>query len=327
MIRKGFVDLQFNGWMGKDFTSAGLTLEDVRHITREQIARGTIAYCPTIITADQQIYRDNLAVMARAAEDAEIGPHLLGIHLEGPFISPVFGARGAHTETLVRPPSCDDFDRYQEWAGGNIRILTVAPEIEGMEKLIRHAVASGVIVSLGHHLAGDAALQRAVDAGAICCSHLGNGIPNLIDRHRNPLWWQLACDELSACCITDGQHLPAAVIKVMLRAKTLKRFIVTSDASSLAGLPPGRHRAFGLDVTINEEGRIYSTKTEGLVGSHSTMMECINHLASLKLLEEEGLWTVGLTNPLRLLGHAEDRIAALQGPRIVFDGDRFAAQT
>lgn len=323
MKRKGFIDIQFNGWMGTDFTAAGLTLDDVRRITREQVERGTIAYCPTVITGDPEVYRANLGVLAKAFEDPEIGPHLLGIHLEGPFISPQPGARGAHAEKFVRSPSCDDFDRFQEWAGGHICILTVAPEVEGMEKLIRHATAQGVCVSMGHHLADDETMQRAVDAGARSCTHVGNGIPNMIDRHRNPLWWQLACDEVSGLFITDGQHLPAMMIKAMLRAKTPARFIVVSDASPLAGLPPGRHKTFGLDVTISEAGRIYSTETQSLVGSHSTLIECMNHLASLNLLDEEGLWTVGHDNPLRLLGLPTNLSATLPGPEVFFDGRRF----
>ncbi len=323
MIRNGFVDLQFNGWMGTDFTSPGLTADDIRRITREQVARGTIAYCPTVITGDPEIYRHNLGVLADVMTDAEVGPHLLGIHLEGPFISPQPGARGAHPEKFVRPPSCEDFDRYQEWAGGNIRILTVAPEIQGMDVLIRHAVSRGVLVSLGHHLADDDALQRAIDAGARCGTHIGNGIPNQIDRHHNPLWWQLACDDLTGLFITDGQHLPAPMIKVMLRAKQIERFIVISDASPLAGLPPGRHHIFGLDVTISDTGRIYSTESQSLAGSHSTMIECMNHLSSLNLLEEKDLWTVGFDNPLRLLGLSSERVTTLSGPEVRFDGKQF----
>lgn len=323
MTRKGFVDLQFNGWMGTDFTMHGLRVDDVQRVTREQVARGTLAYCPTVITGDPAVYRRNLGVLAEAMQDKELGGHLLGIHLEGPFISPQLGARGAHPEKFIRPPSCDDFDRYQEWADGNIRILTLAPEIEGAETLIRHAVSQGVLVSLGHHLADDDALRRAVDAGARCGTHIGNGIPNQIDRHHNPLWWQLACDALSGLFITDGHHLPAPMIKVMLRAKQIERFIVISDASPLAGLPPGRHHTFGLDVTISETGRIYSTESQSLAGSHATMIECMNHLASLDLLDEAGLWTVGHDNPLRLLGLTSERMDPLAGPQPRFDGRRF----
>ncbi len=323
MKRKGFIDLQFNGWMGTDFTSPGLSVDDVRRITREQTARGTIAYCPTVITGDAEIYRQNLGILAEAINDKEIAPHLLGIHLEGPFISPRPGARGAHPEKFIQPPSCDEFDRYQEWAGGNIRILTVAPEVEGIETLIRHATSRGVLVSLGHHLADDNALQRAVDAGARCGTHIGNGIPNQIDRHHNPLWWQLACDDIYGFFITDGHHLPAPMIKVMLRAKQIERFIVISDASPLAGLPPGHHQTFGLNVTISDTGRIYSTESQSLAGSHATMIECMNHLASLELLDEAGLWTVGFDNPLRLLDLPDERMASLSGPELRFDGKQF----
>ncbi len=327
MNKNGFVDLQFNGWMGKNFTAPGLTLDDLRSITRDLVARGTIAYCPTVITGDPAIYQENLGVLARAMTDPEIGPHLLGIHLEGPFISPLPGARGAHPQAFVRAPSIADFERYQEWAGGHLRILTLAPEIDGAAALIRHAATRGVLVSLGHHGADTAALQQAVTAGAQACTHIGNGIPNRIDRHNNPLWWQMACDDLWGMFITDGQHLPPSLIKVALRAKTVARFIVVSDASPLAGMPPGRHSVFGLSVTISEAGRIYSHRTRNLVGSHSSMLECMNHLASLKLLDEDDLWTVGRDNPLKLLGLTPERVNGLPGPTLDFDANRFACRS
>lgn len=327
MKNNGFVDLQVNGWMGTNFTAPGLTLEDVRRVTRAMIERGTIAYCPTVITGDPDVYRENFAVLAKAMDDPVIGPHLLGIHLEGPFISPLPGARGAHDEKYVRPPSCEDLDLFQKWAGGKIRLLTVAPEIAGMPALIRHAVAAGMTVSLGHHLADENALQSAVNAGARSGTHIGNGIPNQIERHNNPLWWQLACDELWGMFITDGHHLPPAVIKVMLRAKSPGKFIVVSDASPLAGLPAGRHQVFGLDVTISAAGRIFSTATQGLVGAHASMIGCMNHLAGLGLLDEAALWTVGHDNPLRLLELASDHTDALPGPGIEYVAGRFTVAT
>ncbi len=322
--RKGFIDVQFNGWMGTDFTAPGLTLARVREITLELLSRGTLAYCPTVITGDPEVYKDNLRVLAEAMKDPEIGPHLLGIHLEGPFLSPEPGAVGAHPKAYIQDPDVRAFEQYQQWAGGGIRILTLAPERPHAEALIRVAVKNNVIVSLGHHLAADAELDRAVQAGATLCTHVGNGCPNLIHRHDNALWWQLASDAVSGLFITDGHHLPDDLIKVALRAKTPARFIVTSDASCLAGMPPGRYTVFcGLPVIISETGRIYSEQSQSLAGSHATMMECMNYLASLNLLDEKGLWQVGYDNPARLLNLDPKRLAALKGPEVRFEDSRF----
>ena len=321
---KGFIDLQVNGWMGLDFTQKGLSLEDVRRVTRDMVARGTVAYCPTIITGSQDDYRENFRVLASAMKDAELGPRLPGIHLEGPFISPEPGAVGAHPRKFVVEPDTAAFDRFQEWAGGGIRILTLAPERPGAEALIRHAVRQGVTVAIGHHMAARPDLARAVAAGATLCTHVGNGLPNLIHRHDNPLWWEMACDEVAGLFITDGHHLPADLIKVGLRAKTTERFIVTSDASPLAGMPEGDYTVFGgTEVTISKAGRISCEATGNLAGSHSTMIECMNHLASLNLLSERELWRVGLENQARVLGTSPDYWADLPGPDVRFENRRF----
>jgi len=323
-MKKGFVDIQVNGWMGTDFMEPGLTVEQIREVTCQLASRGTIAYCPTIMTAPQDVYEQNLRTFAKAMAQPDIAGHILGIHLEGPFISPKPGALGMHRKDCVREPSTGMFDRFQEWAEGNVKILTVAPEQPGCEPLIRHASESGVVVSMGHHLATDQDMERAVNAGASLCTHLGNGMPNEIPRHDNPLWWQLACDEISGLFITDGHHLPADFIKVALRAKTAERFIATSDAAPLAGMPPGKYVIRGnLPVVIDEKGKMFSEKTGSLACSHSTMIECMDHLASLGLLSEEELWQVAFFNPLKALGRTPEDLASLNGPEVLFEERQF----
>jgi len=320
----GFVDLQVNGRMGLGFSAPGLTVEDVRTVARDLAARGTVAFCPTIITAPADVYRDNLRTLAEAMEDPEIGGRMPGIHLEGPFISPEPGAVGAHPKGHVRDPSIEWFDRFQEWARGRIRILTLAPERPGAPELIRHAVRQNVLVALGHHMAQDGELEEGVEAGGTLCAHVGNGLPNLLHRHNNPLWWELASDDVTGLFITDGHHLPADLIKVALRAKTVERFIVVSDASPLAGMPPGRYTIFGdLPVVVDETGRISSARTQSLAGSHASMLDCMNYLASLDLLDEADLWRVGFENPLRALGLQPADLGALPGPEVVFRNGRF----
>ncbi|HUV14788.1 MAG TPA: hypothetical protein VMY18_14175, partial [Acidobacteriota bacterium] len=107
MISKGFIDLQVNGYLGVDFSEPGLTLDEVRMVTHALVERGTIAYCPTVITSSPDTYEQNLPVLAQAMEESDLRPHLLGIHLEGPFISPEDGARGAHPRRFTRAPDID----------------------------------------------------------------------------------------------------------------------------------------------------------------------------------------------------------------------------
>lgn len=323
MTRHGFIDIQLNGFKGINFSAPDLTLDQVRMVTRELVKAGTTAYCPTVVTSALTNLKHSLPILAAAMRDKELKPHLLGIHMEGPFISPIEGARGAHPPEHIIKPDVDTFKRFQEWAEGNVVLLTLAPEVEGALALVRYASANGTVVSMGHHLAEDAAMAEAVHAGARACSHLGNGMPNMINRHQNPLWWQLACDDLTGIFITDGHHLPADYIKVALRAKTVKRFIVVSDAAHLAGLPPGVYDFNGNAAVLAPNGRIAFKDTPYLAGSSATMLQCMNYLASLNLLSEKELWAVGRDNPLRLIGRRLDRQPS-DTPAVVFKNNQFA---
>src|SRR5205807_8371003 len=131
--------------------------------------------------------------------------------------------------------------RLQDAAGGRIRLVTLAPEHEGALAFIDRLVDSGVVVALGHTGASGSRIRDAIRAGARLSTHLGNGCHALLPRHDNYLWEQLAADELWASIICDGHHLPPPVVRCLLRVKTPTRTILTCDAGSLAGLPPGRY--------------------------------------------------------------------------------------
>jgi len=298
----GFVDLQVNGFIGVDFSGPGLHEEDFCKACREVLGRGTSAFLPTMITSPADVYERNLPLLAQTVSEPEFAGRLPGIHLEGPFISREPGAVGAHNPNWVRDADPAFLDRLQELAGGHIKLLSIAADLDGADALARHAVEQGITVSLGHHMAGEDDLERLAAAGATALTHLGNGIPNTLDRHRNPLWAGLAADELTALIITDGHHLPPSVIKAIIRTKGVERTAVVSDAAPLAGLPPGRYTTLGNGVVFEESGRLHSPEKKCLVGSSATMLDCINHLASLALLSEDDLVRVGFTNPLRLIG-------------------------
>ncbi len=296
----GFVDLQVNGFMGVDFSAPGLTVADVRRATLALAERGTAAYCPTVVTNELATYEQNLPVLAQAMKEPDLRGRIPGIHIEGPFLAPL--ACGAHRPDLLRKPDRALFDRWQALAEGHIRILTLAPELDGAPALIRHVTQQGVVVSLGHHMADAAAIDRAVAAGARCCTHLGNGIANQLPRHPNPIWTQLADDRLTGMFITDGHHLPAEFVRVAIRAKGIEQFIVTSDAASVAGLAPGEYTSLGIAVVLEPSGRLSVKNGVALAGSSATLADCIRWLSSLGVLSPAQLRQVGRTNPLRLLG-------------------------
>ena len=297
----GFVDLQVNGHRGVSFTSTDLTTDDFVRACMELVREGTAVLLPTVVTASDETYAHCLPLIADALEREELAGHAPGIHIEGPFLSPEPGAVGAHPPEHIREPSIALFDQIMTWTRGRVILLTIAADQPGARDLARHAVARGVAVSLGHQLADEDDLAELVDAGATALTHLGNGMPNMVHRHANPIWAGLGNDALTAMLITDGHHLPAALIRTILRAKGPANCCVVSDASPIAGLPPGRYEYLGNDAILEESGLFHNPEKQCLVGSSMTMLQCMNHLASLDILSVEEMITVGYTNPLRLV--------------------------
>jgi N-acetylglucosamine-6-phosphate deacetylase len=297
----GFIDLQVNGYKGVDFSSPDLTEREFVSACKELINAGTVGFLPTIITSPNDVYKRNLQLIAQAMGTSEISSSILGVHLEGPFISKQEGAVGAHNPEWVQKPDIRFLDKLYEWSGESIKLLTIAAETEGAEDLCQHATKLGITVSLGHQMGTETDLQKLANAGARSLTHLGNGIPHLLPRHHNPLWAGIANDDLKAMIISDGHHLPPAIIKTIIRTKGISNTIVVSDASPIAGLPPGRYTTLGNEAILEESGRLYNPETGYLVGSSSTMLDCMNFLSSLKLLSVEDLLNAGFYNPLNLI--------------------------
>lgn len=242
IVAPGLVDLQINGFGGIEFNDRKLTPEGVRQVALSQDPFGVTAFLATCTTDSHEVLAHALATIGRAiTEDAATGKRICGIHLEGPYISPDDGPRGAHPKQHVRPPDWNEFQRLQDAARGQIKLLTVSAEYDESPEFIRRAVKSGVLVAIGHTKATSDQIQAGVDAGARMSTHLGNGAHPMIRRHPNYIWDQLADDRLTASLIVDGHHLPPAVVKSMIRAKTPERVVLVSDITSMGGMPPGRY--------------------------------------------------------------------------------------
>ena len=295
-------DLQVNGAFGLDFSDPAMTEDSFLRTAEKILASGVTRFLPTVITSPVDLYRRNLPMILRTVEREGLTYEIPGFHLEGPFISPEPGAVGAHDPASTLPPTPENLAVLNEIAEGKILLLTVAAERSGVLETIAAAKTAGITVSLGHQLAERTDLQQAADAGATLLTHLGNGIPNMIHRHKNPIWSGLANDQLTAMIITDGHHLPADVIKCMIRSKTPQRIVVTSDASSAAGLPPGNYSVLGNDAILYENGLLWNPEKQCLVGSGSLMPQCIDYLKNLNLLTESELEQVVWKNPHQVLG-------------------------
>jgi N-acetylglucosamine-6-phosphate deacetylase len=261
----GFCDLQVNGFAGVDFNRPGLSSEQLARTADALRRTGVTRFLPTLITAALEDFVACARVLARWRH-----PAMAGIHAEGPYISPG-DARGAHPLAHIVGASVEDFQRRQDAAEGRIAILTLAPEVPGALPLIEHVVRAGVRVSIGHSSAAPEQIRDAVRAGATLSTHLGNGCGTALPRHPNLLWEQLAADELQACFIADGHHLPAATLKAMVRAKSPARSILVTDATAAAAAPPGRYTLGPLEVEGDGQGRVTLPGTSKLAGSALTL--------------------------------------------------------
>ena len=218
------------------------------------------------------------------------------------LISNVPGAVGAHNPDWTLTPCAENVDKLLACAPGFVSIVTLGADAENAPEAVACLNERGVHVSVGHHMANYAQVKDAADAGAQLLTHLGNGCPNLLDRHNNPVWAGLAEERLTAMIITDGHHLPGELVKIIIRTKGVDKVIVTSDASSPTGLPPGKYETLGSMAVLEANGKLHIPERQCLAGSASTMAMCMNFLDSLDFLTQDELKLLGRDNALKLLG-------------------------
>ncbi len=310
-ISPTLLDIQINGFGGHSFNGEQVTSESVKEIVTHQWSLGIGAICPTVTTNSQERMLHSLRCIREACTDPLIANSILGIHIEGPYISPVDGPRGAHPLEHTRPPSWDEFCAWQDAAEGTICLLTLAPEVEGAIPFIEQLVDSGVIVALGHTNAEAEDIDAAVRAGARLSTHLGNGAHATIRRHPNYIWEQLARDELMASLIVDGHHLPPSVVKCMLRCKGLKNIILVSDAVSFAGMPPGRYETKERAVEVSADGRVSLADTPYLAGAGLDLASCVANAVQFTGISLADAICAACLHPATLLSR-DDMLGSLE---------------
>jgi N-acetylglucosamine-6-phosphate deacetylase len=310
-VAPALFDLQINGCDGRSFSSAKLTLEDVRHVVAVCREHGIASLCPTLVTNSFEALAHGLGTLHRACEtDRAIARAAAGIHLEGPYISAEDGPRGAHARQHVRPPDWDEFRRLQDASGGRVRLMTLAPEHEEALRFIERLVGAGVVVAIGHTAASGARIREAVAAGARLSTHLGNGAHAMLPRHDNYLWEQLAADGLWASIICDGHHLPPAVARCIVRVKTPARTVLTCDASPLAGLPPGRYREWDQEFEVQPGGKVAVPGTSYLAGSGAFTDHCVGTAVRIAGVSLREAVDMASARPWELLGLPVPRLEA-----------------
>jgi len=309
-LAPGFIDIQVNGFLGTDFNDPKCTPEHIARAIRGLFATGVTRFYPTVITGSPADMLGALRNLMCAQETLREGVAIDGFHVEGPHISPDDGPRGAHPRRWVRPPDLNEFRRWQEATGNQVRIVTLAPDWPEALRYIEAITADGVVASIGHTNATTQQLADAVSAGASLSTHLGNGAHPVLRRHPNYLWEQLAEDRLMADFIVDGIHLPPSFLKVALRAKTVARSVLITDAAAPAGCPPGRYWLGEQAVELTADQRVMLVGQERLAGSALRMDRGVENLMRIAGLSLADAVSMATTNAARA-GHVPGRTAGL----------------
>jgi N-acetylglucosamine-6-phosphate deacetylase len=286
----GFVDLQVNGFHGVDFLNAGA--EDIVRAGHALARTGVVAYQPTLITGPRATTLHAAEEFARAGPTS--GARVIGIHLEGPFLSP--HRAGTHPLNYLQDPDW----RFLEpiMAAGPVTMVTLAPELPGATALISRLAAAGVVVSLGHSDATAAQAASGFDAGARAVTHLFNAMRPF--SHRNPgiVGTALSRSDVYLGVIADGVHVAPEALLTVWRAGASRTYVVT-DAIAAAGMGPGQWRLGEVEVDV--EAGTARRKDGTLAGSVGMMDESFRHLVALGVPLVDSVAMTSL-NARRLMG-------------------------
>jgi len=304
-IAPGFIDVQVNGFAGVDYNDPTASHESIARSIRTMFSTGVTRFFPTVITGSEERITGALSNLASAKnvflrDGLPEGRAMEAFHVEGPHISPETGPRGAHPLEHIRPPDFEEFQRWQEAADGNVRLVTVSPEWEGTAEYIRQLGRSGVVASVGHTKATAEQIHAAVDAGATMSTHLGNAAHPLLPKTQNYIWEQLAEDRLTASFIVDGIHIPEAFFRACVRAKGLERAVLVTDAVMPAMCKPGFYRLGQVDVELRGDGSVVMRGETRLAGSALQMDHAIASAVRLGGIALRDAITMATMNPARV---------------------------
>ncbi len=299
-ITPAWVDLQVNGYAAVDYNSPMTSHEEISRSIQVLHSTGTGRFFPTVITGSPDNMRNSLRNLARAKAALSDGGAMEGFHVEGPHICPEDGPRGAHPQRWVRPPDIDEYRRWQEATDGLIRLVTLSPEWPEAPRYIEALAGEGVVVSIGHTQATGQQIQDAVRAGATKSTHIGNGAHQMLRRHPNYIWEQLAEDRLSAGFIVDGIHLGPAFVKAAMRAKGFERSILVTDAAMPACAAPGIYKLGDQEVELTPDNRVVLRGQDRLAGSALRMNDGVSNIMRFTGASLAQAVTTANRNPARV---------------------------
>lgn len=294
-----YFDLQVNGYFGVDFNSNDLDSERLAVACQALSDHGVEGILATVITADLSDMCLRLQNICRARDEDElINRIVVGIHIEGPFISRTDGYAGAHPLLHIRPAGISEMQRLLDSANGIARLVTLAPECDPGGEVTRYLSEIGVTVSAGHCDPSEDELAAGIDAGLSMFTHLGNGCPLQMHRHNNVIQRVLArSDHLAIGFIADGIHVPYVALGNYLEITGFERAFVVTDAVSAAGLGPGVYSLGAQSVVVDENLATWNSDRQNLVGSALTMPAVAGRLQRVLGLSESQVDQLTYRNP------------------------------
>ena len=294
MLAPGFVDLQVNGGFGID---AATEPERVPELSRDLLSTGTTSYLPTVISSPESLYRETLPEIAAATGGPpSTGAEVLGVHLEGPFIS--MEKRGAHAAAHVVPPDVALLARLLDL--GPVKMLTLAPELEGAKELMSLARNRGVAVSAGHSDATFELAYEAFDREAAAVTHLFNAMSQMHHRHPGVPGAAFAHPRVVCGLISDGLHVHPEVVGLAFRMLGPDRLCLVTDATAATGMGHGRYAL--ATRTIHVEAGVTRLDSGAIAGSVLTMDEAFQNILAFTGCTIPEAVRMASTVPARLVG-------------------------
>ncbi len=318
IVAPGLIDLQVNGGFGVE---VGSDPDALRNLARRLPETGVTAYLPTLISSPAAVYRAAFAAFA-TAHDAP-GARALGLHLEGPFLSP--SRKGAHPLSAIEKADPDLFDEVL--TSGLPRLMTLAPERPGALERIRRLREHGVLVSLGHTDATLEEFTAGVDAGAEMATHLYNAMSPFGHRAPGVIGGALTDDRVTVGLIADGIHCHPASLRLAIRAKGTERVALVTDMMAATGMPPGQYELGSQSVVVDDASARLADGT--LAGAVLTLDQAIRNTVRWTGATAAEALRMATEVPARLLGIAgEGRIIAGGAADLaLFDADLRVAMT
>lgn len=295
-ILPGFIDIHTHGAVGVDINHAASA--DIHKVSRFFASQGTTGWLASIVTDSEENTLRLIRSICEAMDHPEPGAELLGIHLEGPFLAPAY--KGAMAEHLLKKPDLSLLQKYQQTAGGRIKYITVAPEVEGVPELIQQISQLGIVVAIGHSGADYETTMACIERGARCATHTFNAMKPM-HHHAPAISGAVLESDIFCEAICDGRHLHPGIVRLLLKIKGYERVIAVTDSIMAAGLYDGRYVLGTNEIeVIHGDARLVGDGTRA--GSTLTMIQALRNLKAFTGRPLEELVPVLTANPAALLG-------------------------